>query len=385
MKVLFIIDHIKTGGAERLLLDYYNYLKAQGHNAMIFCLNGTRSQTKWIEGIPIIYGFSDDEENLIIKAIRQFRIHFKIQKVINKFKPDIVFSFLEKSNFQTVLLSTKATKILTIHNVLSLQYTKIHNRIIKYFVYQIIHWIYSNNHHNIAVSKQVKDDLISKFKVKGTINVINNRVDRESIHLKSKLTPRCFTFQKDVKYIINIGRFSEQKAQWKLLKAFSIVKKKYTNPLELIIMGDGEYENSLKLLVNDLTIAQYVHIIPFQLNPYPYLMNADLFVLSSIYEGFPITLAEASSLRVPFIGTRKSIPEEIFENHTFWLECTIDALDTHADFSLNIHHEDEQLAKLIVRAITDEFFNENILKLSQKWESSNDKALQFHEFNRFLH
>ena len=51
--------------------------------------------------------------------------------------------------------------------------------------------------------------------------------------------------------------------------------------------------------------------LPFNLNPYKYMAHADLFVLSSIFEGFPIVLAEVSSLRIPFVEfSRKAIPEK---------------------------------------------------------------------------
>ena len=62
----------------------------------------------------------------------------------------------------------------------------------------------------------------------------------------------------------------------------------------------------LKQLAKDLGVYSRTIFLPFNLNPYKYMAHADLFVLSSIFEGISIVLAEVSSLRIPFVGTRKS-------------------------------------------------------------------------------
>lgn len=224
MKYILVIDHIATGGAERILIDYYYYLKEKGHHPYIFVLSGYAGQSKWTEDIEnITYSSKGDEDNLIKKGIQQINSYFKLKKLILHIKPDVIFSFLEKSNLLTITIPTKARKIVSVHNVLSVQYTKIKSNKIRGITYKMIKWAYNKCPYVIAVSKQVKDDLVHSFGVKEcNIHVVNNYVDRNDIHERAKQPIDDFEFRNDKRYVMNVGRFSDQKAQWKLIKAFSV-------------------------------------------------------------------------------------------------------------------------------------------------------------------
>ena len=111
------------------------------------------------------------------------------------------------------------------------------------------------------------------------------------------------------------------------------------------------------------------------------MRHAHLFVLSSIYEGFPIVLAEASSLRIPFVGTRKAVPEEMFDYKEFWETCIFDSITLTADFSTEIHEDEKHLATLLKKGVEDETFRNRILKHTSKWESNNDKLTQFRMYD----
>ena len=203
-------------------------------------------------------------------------------------------------------------------------------------------------------------------------------MDRNEIKKKSEETVDNYVFSDDVKYIMNVGRFSDQKAQWKLLKSFSLyVNEENKNNVYLVLMGHGEYVDRLKQLADSLGISDKTTFLPFNVNPYKYMKHAHLFVLSSIYEGFPIVLAEASSLRIPFVGTRKAVPEEMFDDKEFWKTCIFDSTTLNADFSTEIHDDERCLAALLKKGVEDEMFRNRILKHTSQWESNNDKLIQF--------
>ena len=82
MKYILVIDHIGTGGAERILLDYYHYLVKKGNEVRIFCLVGYAGQSKWTEGIDVVYGAPADCDNLIRKSLQQRRTKSLLQKLI---------------------------------------------------------------------------------------------------------------------------------------------------------------------------------------------------------------------------------------------------------------------------------------------------------------
>ena len=384
MTYILIIDHIATGGAERILIDYYHYLEGKGHKPYVFVLSGHKGQSRWTDGLNVVYGADSDEDNLIRKSIQQIKLFFKLKRLVKKVSPDVMFSFLEKSNLLTSLIKTKAVKVMTVHNVLSIQYTKVRSDKVRTILYGMIRRMYNSCPNVVAVSKQVKDDLTTSFGVREqNIHVINNYVDRVGIRMKSEEAVDDYVFSDDVKYIMNVGRFSDQKAQWKLLKAFSLYVKNSKENVRLVLMGQGEYVDNLKGLAENLGIEDKTTFLPFSINPYKYMRHASLFVLSSIFEGFPIVLAEVSSLRIPFVGTRKAIPEEMFDNRDVWEDCIFDSTTLKADFTNEIHEDEERLAELLGKGIEDCDFRQRILTHTSGWEANNDKLTQFEMYDKF--
>ena len=383
MTYILIIDHIATGGAERILIDYYHYLEGKGHKPYVFVLSGHKGQSRWSDGVNVVYGADSDEDNLIRKSIQQIKLFFKLKRLVKKVSPDVMFSFLEKSNLLTSLIKTKAVKVMTVHNVLSIQYTKVRSDKVRTILYGMIRRMYNGCPNVVAVSKQVKDDLTTSFGVREqNIYVINNYVDRVGIRTKSEEAVDDYVFSDDVKYIMNVGRFSDQKAQWKLLKAFSLYVRDSKENVRLVLMGQGEYVDNLKGLAENLGIEDKTTFLPFSINPYKYMKHANLFVLSSIFEGFPIVLAEASSLRIPFVGTRKAIPEEMFDNKSVWRSCVFDGTTLEADFTNEIHKDEKYLAELLRRGIEDNSFRKQILAHTSVWEANNDKSTQFELYDK---
>lgn len=384
MKYILIVDHIATGGAERILVDYHHHLVSKGHQVIVFCLTGKKGSSPLEKGLSIIYASSDDVDNLFGKTWQQAMLFFKLRKTVGQFQPDVIFSFLEKSNLLVSLVPSVKTKVLTVHNVLSIQYTKVQSNVVRKVLYSMIRWMYNRCPHVVAVSKQVKDDLVDSFGVKeSNVHIINNYVDREDIRKKALEKVDNYVFEPDVKYVMNIGRFSDQKAQWKLLKAFSLYLNQSTENVRLVLMGQGEHTDELKQLAEDLKIADKVDFLPFNINPYKYMAHAHLFVLSSIFEGFPIVLAEVSSLRIPFVGTRKAIPEEMFDEKSAWNQCIFDSTTLKADFSTEIHEDEKCLAELIKKGVEGSVFRKMILTHTQLWENNNDKSKQFELYDRF--
>lgn len=384
MKYLLVIDHIGTGGAERIMVDYHRHLLCKGHQVKVFCLSGKKGQSKLDSDLDVVYGASDDIGNLIGKAWQQAMLLFKLKNTASQFHPDVIFSFLEKSNLLVSLVPSAKTKVLSVHNILSIQYTKVQSSIIRKILYSMIRWMYNRCPHVVAVSKQVKDDLMHSLGVKeSNVCIINNFVDREDIRKKTHEKIENYIFEPHIKYVMNVGRFSDQKAQWKLLKAFSLYSNQAMENVRLVLMGQGEHTEGLKQLANDLKIADKVDFLPFNINPYKYMAHAHLFVLSSIFEGFPIVLAEVSSLRIPFVGTRKAIPEEMFDDKGVWEQCIFDSTTLKPDFSTEIHEDEKCLAKLIEKGVEDAVFRKTILSHTRLWNYNNDKSKQFEFYDSF--
>ena len=385
MKVVLVIDHIATGGAERILVDYYRHLVACGHSVVVFVLNGHDGQSEWTDGMNVIYGSSTDRSNLLVKLFQLLRLLVRLRHLLKHRRPDAVFSFLDKSNLLASLAGTGTIKILTVHNVISIQYQKIRSRFVRKVLYSVIRRMYNACTNVVAVSKQVKDDLVNSFGVNdNNIKVINNYVDRDDVRWKAAEPITDFSFAPGIRYVMSIGRFSDQKAQWKLIKAFSIYVNGNSSDVHLVLMGTGEHEVAMRQLVADLKISDKVTILPFNKNPYKYMSHADLFVLSSVFEGFPIVLAEVSSLGIPFIGSYKAIPEEMFADKDVWKECTYVTSVPERDFSVKIHDDEKELAVLIRRGIEDNRFRMLMARSTSGWECRNMKKIQFDCYDSLL-
>jgi glycosyltransferase involved in cell wall biosynthesis len=153
---------------------------------------------------------------------------------------------------------------------------------------------------------------------KKEIRVIQNGLNINSIHSMSN-QPSMHPWlngSKNVKLIIGMGRLSLQKNFSDLLKAFSLLKNK--QDYRLIILGEGPELEKLMQASRDLHIQDYVDFPGFVENPYSILARADVFVLSSKWEGFANVIIEALACGVPIVATNcPGGPSDILENKSF--------------------------------------------------------------------
>lgn len=101
---------------------------------------------------------------------------------------------------------------------------------------------------------------------------------------------------------INMGRMSVEKDQAKLIRAFARLAAEDEQPT-LLLLGDGPLRGELEALVEQLGMAERIHVLGFRTNPYPYLRRSDCFVLSSNHEAKTMSLIESLILGLPFVAT----------------------------------------------------------------------------------
>src|SRR5690554_369115 len=111
--------------------------------------------------------------------------------------------------------------------------------------------------------------------------------------------------------IVTIGRLVDQKNHLTLIKSFKKVVQKYPNQ-KLIIIGTGPLKEKLEKSIDELSLQNNVILFGITKNPYKYISQAKLFVLPSLYEGFPNVLCEAMLCKVMVLSSNcKSGPDEI--------------------------------------------------------------------------
>jgi glycosyltransferase involved in cell wall biosynthesis len=112
--------------------------------------------------------------------------------------------------------------------------------------------------------------------------------------------------------IVGAGRFQRQKDFPTLIRAFSTLR--HERPCRLLLLGEGGWRDRLVALIRELGLGAEVDLPGFQANLYPFLARADLFVLSSAWEGSPNVLTEAMALGTPVVSTDcPSGPREILD------------------------------------------------------------------------
>jgi glycosyltransferase involved in cell wall biosynthesis len=160
-------------------------------------------------------------------------------------------------------------------------------------------------------SLEFKQQLKNRFNVKA--KCIYNPLNIKEIKKKSKIDSlKIFNNKKNLK-IINIGRFVHQKDHLTMLKALKFIEKKVT--FEAAIVGSGFLKDSLINYTKKNKMSKKVKFINFTPNVYPLIKQADIFILSSIFEGLPNVLLEATALKKFIISSNcPTGPKEILLN-----------------------------------------------------------------------
>ncbi len=239
----------------------------------------------------------------------------KFVRIIKKMRSGtIVFSLLFRADLLNFFgsLFVQYKKITSIRTNLSNDFRNEKN-LLKRYIYPIFaRFIYKNFNKIIAISKGVKLDIIKNLKVKNrNISVIYNPINLKEIRRLKKAPLGRFEviFKKPV--VLNIGRLEFPKGQWYLVRSFKQVVNVYPDAV-LFIIGKGRLKGYLKRLISDLGLQNNIFIIGFQKNPYKFMSRANLYVSTSLWEGFGNTILEAMACGLPIISTDcKSGPREI--------------------------------------------------------------------------
>ncbi len=182
----------------------------------------------------------------------------------------------------------------------------------------LINALYPSADGIIAVSKAVGEDFIlfTKKSSKKLTVIFNPILNKAIMEKKNQPLDHPWFIHHDLPIILGIGRLSEQKNFPLLINAFANIHEQM--PCRLIILGEGPERKRLESMVDSLVLSEHVLMPGIVSNPYNYLAKADLFVLSSNYEGLPTVLVEALACDCPVVSTDcLSGPREILDGGRF--------------------------------------------------------------------
>ena len=167
----------------------------------------------------------------------------------------------------------------------------------------------------VAVSKGVAEDLAQAIRLeRGRIRVIYNPVVRpEMLEKAAEPVDHPWFRRGQPPVVLAIGRLTEQKDFGTLIRAVALLRE--TRNVRLMILGEGERRGELEAQVAELGLCAHVALPGFVANPYAYLYQSGVFVLSSLWEGLPTVLIEALACGTRVVATDcPSGPAEILED-----------------------------------------------------------------------
>lgn len=344
ISIIFILPDLETGGAERIVTTIANHLPREKFEPKIMLL---RKEGGYLELLK------DDVEVIDLKTERIRNSLRPILREIRNRKPYIVFSGFGEVNAYLALFIRffpKTKFIARETNVVSEHVTRKEIR----FFYKF----YNNYNKIICQSDDMRNDLTENFKIKNEKLIkINNPVDFDFINGKLKISTKPELFKTDYKNIVAIGNLSSRKGFDNLLKVFSHLKNQ---KIQLHILGNGKDQDLLHQMKTDLGLENVI-FHGQQKNPYQFLKFADLFILSSRYEGFPNVLLEAGACGIYSLANScKGGITEIIQPK---INGEISDIENHGAFAKKIVEvlEGNHDAEVIKKSISSRFSKELIL------------------------
>ena len=315
-RVLFFITSLAGGGAEKVLVNMVNHMDKRKFHVTIMTLFDVGVNKEFLsKEIEYKYVFK--------KVIRGNSKLFKL------FSPEYLYKHMIKDDYDVIVsyfqgpttrivagCPNKNTKLVQwIHNEfhskerIAVCYRNINECILLQKKFDA----------TVYVSKTVRDIYLNTFpEIKKNDFVLYNTVESDEIlSLSQEEIKEKELFNADIN-LVSVGRLVPQKSFERLL---SIVSKIHNAgyDVKLLLLGTGEKEQELKKIARDLQIENIISFLGYKKNPYKYVKNADLFVCSSLYEGFSTAVTESLIVGTPVVTTLCSGMKELLGDNEFGL------------------------------------------------------------------
>lgn len=321
-KIMFMINSLNGGGAEKVLQTLLNSLDYNRYDVTVYSMHREE-----IENLnypkQVHYKVVFDEyngQNFWKKETH--KIFSKIKgKVFQLCSSKIFYKLFihEKYDIEIAFIEGESTKIIAgSPNENSKKYAWVHIDLEENpwtsFLYDSI--TDEGNHYEkfdriLCVSKSVREAFLDKFKnvEKSKVYVQYNPIDRDSILKLSKVGEDIEKTEK--LRMVAVGRLVEQKGFDRLIEICNWLRNDNYS-FELLILGEGDKRKELENMIMKLQLEKYVKLVGFVENPYPIMSIADILVCSSRSEGFSTVLTEGVVLGLPIISTECAGVRELF-------------------------------------------------------------------------
>ena len=220
--------------------------------------------------------------------------------------------------------------------------------------------LYGNAKKLVCVSKAIAAKVFQKYHLKNTITIYNPVDIVQTVAPPSIPTPE--------KYILFFGRFDQVKNFPLLLQAFSI-SNLAANGYTLLLMGEGPDRALIETNIDKFELRGFVEILPFRKDPYGIVKNARFTILTSRFEGFPMSLIESLACGTPVISVNcDSGPSEIIENEQNGLLVENHSVEALAN-AMNRFADDSVLYDICKNNAVKSVQHLSVAAISKQWQN----------------
>lgn len=314
-KILLLIPNLGRGGAQQVFRDQLQFYSIQYHT--LGCVFNFDDSFKDDERANILSLDVPAGKNFLSKIACFFKRIVALRKIKRKYNVTYCISHLEGADYVNLLSKRKEKIICWIHG------SKVFDENIEgtlgFFRKKIlIPLTYRLSNKIITVSNGIRMELVKHFGIpQKKITTIYNSFNLEDIFEKAKQSVDS-SYQElfaNESVLITHCRLSRQKNLFALIDIFISTKSQYAT--KLMILGDGELREEILQYCTTHNLRIYsvwekdlpfhsgydIYFLGYERNPYPFLSRAALYVMTSSWEGFPLSLCEAIASGVPVISS----------------------------------------------------------------------------------
>lgn len=292
MRIMLVMHSVGVGGAERVVTSLANQFAARGHEVCIVTLEVKRPALPLSESVLLL------ELNARKSISGLLHVMTSLRKAIRDFKPDVVHSHMVHSNLVTRLLRC----VMPIPRLISTAHNTNEGGWHRLLAYRI-------THHLADVTTNVSSEAVAAYEKRravpqGQMLTVHNGIDTRAFQYSQSRrdqTRSSLGIMASTSLILAVGRLEPQKDYPNLLKALSQLP--HHLEWEAVIAGTGQLETELLDLASDLGLTDRVRFLGVRSDVRDLMCAADVFVLSSDYEGFGLVVAEAMACERLVVAT----------------------------------------------------------------------------------
>ncbi|MFM4937374.1 glycosyltransferase [Aeromonas veronii] len=293
MKILLIITGLGMGGAERQVCDLADQFANKGQSVLLITMTGETVNR------PLSAKIDVAELNMTKTPLGFIKAYWQARQLIKQFKPDVVHSHMVHANLfaRLLRLSTRIPKLIcTAHS----SNEGGRGRMLAYRVTDRLCDLTTN------VSQEAVDISVSRGAVPASrIISIPNGIDTQRFTFNPVIRASLraqLQLANSTSLILAVGRLTEAKDYPNLLTALSQLSGELSRT-QLAIIGTGQEQANIEALTAQLGLTERVHFLGLQRNVHEWMSTADIFVLSSAWEGFGLVVAEAMACERVVVAT----------------------------------------------------------------------------------